>query len=127
MALWRISRMWRGDRMKLSEMEELLKDLAPVMREFVSTSIDKAVDGIRSEIKLRNEQYNARLTALEAGQKSLADEYQGGWRKSRTYQRGALVTHKGSLWLADCDSSKEPSTSGDFKLVSKGGQPPRAV
>ncbi len=113
--------------MKMNEMEALLKDLAPVIREFVATSIDKAGDGIRSEIKLRNEQYNARLTALEAGQKSLADAYEGGWRKSRTYERGVLVTHKSSLWLADCDSSSEPGTCGDFKLISKGGQPPRAA
>src|SRR5262249_39984984 len=48
----------------------------------------------------------------------------GVYRADRTYQRGVAVTHGGSLWIAQRDTSSTPGTSSSgWRLAAKRGNP----
>ncbi len=57
--------------------------------------------------------------------KSVADAYEGSWRVDQSYQRSALATHRGNLWLALTETDKEPGKGPAWKMVSKSGGPPQ--
>ena len=61
----------------------------------------------------------ARLLALE--QRSAGVKWAGTWKQQRAYREGELVTHKGSLWLATCETVARPGQSADWILTVKTG------
>jgi hypothetical protein len=64
----------------------------------------------------------ARVAALEQAQtKSLADAYRGAWLPGR-YERGALCSHAGSLWLCIEDGDGKPGGSASWRLIVKGSR-----
>ncbi|MDF2810407.1 MAG: hypothetical protein K0S56_1438 [Microvirga sp.] len=59
-----------------------------------------------------------RTSALEDG----GVKYFGVWQAANAYSRGALVTHKGSMWHANTDTSREPGEGKDWTLAVKSGR-----
>jgi integrin beta 3 len=54
---------------------------------------------------------------------TLADFYQGTWKKDQSYARGSLVTWGGSLYIALADEVKDqPSTSSEWQMCVKKGR-----
>jgi hypothetical protein len=62
----------------------------------------------------------ARFAALTV--RTLADSYRDVFAAGEQYQRGDLVTHDGSLWLALADTEAQPGAEGGWKLVTKRGR-----
>jgi hypothetical protein len=55
---------------------------------------------------------------------TIADEvfrFRGTWRQDKTYPKGAVVVHSGSLWFCIETNDVRPGTSGDWQLVVKQG------
>lgn len=52
---------------------------------------------------------------------NIADFYKGIWREGE-FQRGQMVTHGGSLFLAQRDTSDKPEASDAWKLIVKRGR-----
>lgn len=52
---------------------------------------------------------------------NLADFYRGSWLPGR-YQRGALVTHGGHLWIAVEDGDGKPGESSGWRMMVKGAR-----
>jgi hypothetical protein len=62
----------------------------------------------------------ARVAALESGG-NLAEQYQGTFDADRSYERGQVVTHGGSLWLVLRDvTGEKPGPSTAYRLILKG-------
>lgn len=58
--------------------------------------------------------------------RNLADVYRDVFAEGTEYQRGDLVTHNGSLWLALADSTDQPGAAPDsWRMVAKEGRPGR--
>lgn len=59
----------------------------------------------------------------ELRRKTLADSYKGVWDQDTAYERGALFTHAGGLWLCLQDAKGErPGKSASHRLIVKAGQ-----
>jgi chitodextrinase len=87
-----------------AEIEGLVKSLAPVIGDFVLAAI--------TPLKERIKAIEARPTLC----------YLGIWDASRTYQPGSFVTHSGSVWHADVQSTGiRPGEGGFWKLAVKRG------
>lgn len=68
----------------------------------------------------------ARLEMLEQQQqKTLADSYQGSYLAGKTYERGAIVTKNGALWLAMIDSNLQPGENAAWKMIVSRGRDAR--
>ncbi|MEX2150703.1 MAG: hypothetical protein WD793_10835 [Steroidobacteraceae bacterium] len=81
------------------------------------------VDGCRVDTAERFATLHHKLDELAerlegAQTKSLADAYRGAWLPGR-FERGALVTHDGSLWLAIEDGNGKPGQSATWRLIIK--------
>ena len=64
-----------------------------------------------------------RLAAMEQQQqRSLADAFRGPWLPATAYQRGDLVQHGGSAWLALEDGNGRPGECSAWRLLVKGGR-----
>lgn len=67
-----------------------------------------------------------RIAALEerlrvAEEKGIA--YQGVWQRAQTYGRGAVVTHKGSAWVAlAAETQSEPGATSGWQLMVRAGK-----
>jgi hypothetical protein len=59
-----------------------------------------------------------RIGALEDG----GVRYLGVWQAANAYSRGSLVTHRGSMWHANADTSREPGEGKDWTLAVKSGR-----
>jgi len=54
---------------------------------------------------------------------TFAEAYKGVWKESAgEYQRGDMVTHKGSVWLAKEATTERPGAGDGWKLVVKSGR-----
>lgn len=54
---------------------------------------------------------------------TFAESYRDVWRESAgEYQRGDMVTHKGSVWLAKQATTERPGTGDGWKLIVKAGR-----
>lgn len=95
--------------MKFRDMEAVAKAIAPHIKALAA----------------RLDQLESQIAGASAQTANLADAYDGVWRAGKQYQRGQLVTHKGSLWLAEVGSNCEPGTGSAWKMVSKNGKAPR--
>ena len=63
-----------------------------------------------------------RVGSLEKHAKhSIADAHKGTYSEQMEYQRGDLLTHSGSLWLAQTKTTRKPGNSGDWTLIVKRG------
>lgn len=49
-------------------------------------------------------------------------KYCGTYQRALDYERGAVVTHQGSAWIALTETGDEPGTSGDWQLMVKRGR-----
>jgi len=80
------------------------------------------VEGIHKYIAAVVRPLVERIKALEGLQtKTLADAYRGIWIPN-PYERGAIVTHKGGLWLAVQGGDGRPGESATWKLIVKAGR-----
>ena len=52
---------------------------------------------------------------------AIADSYKGTFDSEATYQRGDLLTHSGSLWLAVSSTKQKPGHTPDWRLIVKKG------
>jgi hypothetical protein len=86
--------------MKRSEMQTLVKSLAPAILEILKP-------------------LEAKIAALEA---KPSVEYRGVHQTGTTYAEGNLITRSGSLWLALRETTQTPGQSGDWRLVVKRGE-----
>ncbi len=78
--------------------------------------------GLRDHIESVVRPLAERIAALEAREaKSLADGYKGSWLPGR-YERGALCSHAGSLWLCIEDGDGKPGGSPSWRLIVKGSR-----
>lgn len=86
------------------------------------------VDELKAHITQRLAPLEQRLAQLETKGVSLADAYQGTWQRGgAAYQRGELVSHGGSLWLATADTVEQPGSgpASGWTLVVKRGRDAR--
>lgn len=74
---------------------------------------DRAV----AEAEARGEERGARLVLV----RTFADVDRGVWQPG-TFQRGDLVTYHGSTWLASVDTTAQPGTSADWRLLAQRGR-----
>lgn len=58
-----------------------------------------------------------------AGLQAPTLRYVGTWKGGTEYRRGNFVTHAGSLWHANTDTSEIPGKSNDWTLAVKSGRP----
>lgn len=87
-----------------AEIEGLVKSLAPVIGDFVLAAI--------TPLRERTKELESRPTL----------RYLGIWDASRTYPPGSFVTHAGSVWHADVQSTGiRPGEGGFWKLAVKRG------
>lgn len=89
-----------------AEIEGLVKSLAPVIGDFVLAAI--------TPLKERIKELESRPTL----------RYLGIWDGSRTYPPGTFITHGGSIWHSDLDSTGvRPGEGGNriWKLAVKRG------
>jgi hypothetical protein len=54
--------------------------------------------------------------------RTLADSYRDVFAAGEQYQRGDLVTHDGSLWIALADTEAQPGAGEGWKLCTKRGR-----
>ena len=86
--------------------DEFMADIACITRDWVKERIAAAVQPLES-----------RVVELEAR------EYQGVWEHDKTYAKGAMVTHDGSLWIARSASiSVRPGTTPVWQLAIRKGR-----
>lgn len=72
---------------------------------------------------LRRRKMEKRIEELEAKLNSMpAVSYAGTHSTGRSYSRGMLVTHKGSLWHAQCATTDTPGESDSWRLCVKAGR-----
>lgn len=106
--------------------QAVLKAVSDAIRDQVGRAFDACVRKFRSmeqDFGSRTHAIEARVAALEElHTKSLADTYRGTWQPNNIYERGSLVTFKGSLWLCMTDAAGPPGTGDQFRLIVKGGQ-----
>lgn len=90
------------------DLREVLKGLAPAIKDYV-----------RNEIA----PIQKRLTEIE----TKGVEYRGVYQRAISYQRGALVTHGGSMFCAikDVTQGVVPGQSNDWQLCVKAGRDAR--
>lgn len=89
-----------------AEIERLVKSLAPVIGDFVLAAI--------RPLRQRIQELESRPTL----------RYLGIWDASRTYPPGTFITHGGSVWHSDLDSTGvRPGEGGNriWKLAVKRG------
>jgi hypothetical protein len=88
-------------------------------------TVELVVDGVVEAVKETITELRGRIEALE--QRPPSPEYRGIFRPTETYHSGALVTHRGSLWLGLRDSAgATPGSAPDaWKLIVKSGHAPR--
>jgi len=68
-----------------------------------------------------------RITALETREvKSLADSFKGTWLPGK-YERGDLIQHRGSMWLAVEDGDGKPGESSCWRLLVQRGKDGKAA
>ncbi|MCB1679133.1 MAG: hypothetical protein KDI16_10680 [Halioglobus sp.] len=97
-----------------------MRDWAQPAFDALATRVDDREASIRADLGARLDSLESQIADMQASQgKSLADDYAGAWRVDSAYQRGSMVTHKGSLWLALADTSAAPASNSDWRLVSK--------
>lgn len=82
----------------------MARAIAPTMAEYVSAEIAKAVLPLITEIA----ELKARRTL----------SYEGVWQQ-REYHRGAIVTHSGSAWHCNRNTTQKPGASSDWVLMVK--------
>ena len=64
----------------------------------------------------------ARVALVEAAHK-VKGVYRGRWKGDGTrYRKGDLLTDRGSLWHANCDTTERPGTSSSWTLTVKKGR-----
>jgi hypothetical protein len=91
--------------------QAMSRAVGSVMREHLSRIADR----------LRG--MDARLDALESqARKNLADAYCGVYREGEYYERGALATHGGGLWLCMETNPGKPGATPGWRLIVKRGQ-----
>lgn len=91
-----------------NDLREMMKGIAPVIKEYVQCEIAP----IRK-----------RLIEIE----TKGVEYRGVYQRAISYQRGALVTHGGSMFCAikDVTQGVVPGQSNDWQLCVKAGRDAR--
>ena len=57
-----------------------------------------------------------RIAALEAGE-AKGIRWAGRWDAAGSYERGAMVAHSGSVWIADRETTATPGASGDWQRL----------
>jgi hypothetical protein len=80
---------------------------------------ERGADGIATREEL-DALIEERFADLQV--RTFADLYRGVWRGPDTYDRGAVATHDGSLWLALADTRAQPGTSEDWRMITKKGR-----
>ena len=97
----------------------------PITLGFLNGLVLSVLIGINQRNRERNvrlDALEARLTGLEGKQSRPGVKWMGVHSVGSAYSEGALVTRKGSLWLALRDTTSVPGTSADsWKLVVKSG------
>lgn len=91
----------------------------------------KFIDGLHDYLQkaftpvwTKQRELEARVAALERGEAkalTLVDVYRGGWQPNHDYERGALVTFSGSLYLALRETDGRPANSADWRMIVRGG------
>lgn len=49
-------------------------------------------------------------------------KYAGVWQRALDYERGDVVTHKGSAWVAVREAATEPGEASEWQLMVKKGR-----
>lgn len=88
------------------DLREVIRGLAPVIKEYVQSEIGPI---------------QKRLTEIE----TKGVEYKGVFQAAQQYERGNLVTLKGSMWHANVVTRSVPGTSNDWTLCVKAGRDAR--
>lgn len=84
---------------------------------------DTMIEATRDFVARAIRPIEARVAALEAAQqKSLADAFQGPYLPRSMYRRGALVQHRGSVWLALEDVDGKPGEASGWRLLVRAGR-----
>jgi hypothetical protein len=69
--------------------------------------------------------FHARIASLEARlaeTEAKSMHFRGVHQRSADYARRDAVTHKGSLWVATCDTREVPGTGQAWQLAVKSGE-----
>jgi hypothetical protein len=74
-----------------------------------------------AESERRNRELEQRYRALAATIETEVFRFAGTWRQDKTFVRGSVVVHSGSVWFANETNDVRPGTSGDWQLVVKRG------
>lgn len=98
--------------MKPSEIESLMKAIAPVLRSYLRDEL--------TPIRRQMTELERRVAEVET--KGL--EFVGTFQRAATYRRGQAVSFDGSLWIAlrDTQSGEEPGQSKAWQLAVKRGR-----
>jgi hypothetical protein len=75
---------------------------------------------VREYVQIALEPLQRRIAELETRERNFG--YSGVWQAAGRYCRGNFVSHDGSMWHANCDTSAKPGTSSDWSLAVKRGK-----
>jgi hypothetical protein len=95
----------------------LAKQLSP----FLVSLLDQSLTPIIRDLRTRLAEAERKHQELA---QTISDEvfrFRGTWRQDKTYARGSVVVHSGSLWFALETNDVRPGTSGDWQLTVKQG------
>jgi len=94
------------------EIKALMTELAPVVRQYVVDAVAPAVT--------RLEAMERRLQELEC--RGL--KYAGIWQRASDYERGSVITHAGSAFVAirKTQSTDKPGESDAWQMMVKAGK-----
>jgi hypothetical protein len=118
-------------RMNVGDYAEKTTD-APLRLRHGMLIVTKVTEATRIAIEAATKPLITRIGELETQVKELEArpslEYQGVWAANRQYARGACVSFRGSLWIAQQSTSEKPSFDGSaptWRLAVKQGRPGR--
>lgn len=84
-------------------------------------AIARVLRGELDQLTATDEDLRRRVADLEAKIESMpAVSYAGSYREGESYKRGMLVTHDGSLWHAQTETTSKPPDSTWRLCVRKG-------
>ncbi len=100
----------------LGEKVFLIDSLVEIARRFFMEKV--------TALQARCAALEAKLATVEAaGTKTIADSYDGVFRRGASYERGRIVTWDGSMWVAIRDTANEPGhDDSGWRLCVKRGR-----
>jgi hypothetical protein len=92
------------------QVDKLAGAVLPKMREIETRTLlqAKEIEALRAALE-------------ELAERNLADAYKGTHQAGVAYQRGALCTHQGGLWLCLASTSERPGSTDAWRLIVKRG------